>query len=214
MRKTTKPKQKWLTSDIKQLTKAKYKLWNQIRSILKSKPVPNDLKDQYKRITKETKIQVKKAVTSYEKTKIRKAKSNPKLLYDYINEQKKCKDSIRSLTSDTGEVIADKLEIANCLNAQFYKLFDYHNAKLVDLTLPTAFPLQDILERSSQIPHNYLDQFEVNDHILLVSNFYYTIKYCFRLTFSFQKILSDFQFFLPMEQHKLRTIHFAKAINS
>ena len=52
-----------------------------------------------------------------------KAKTNPKLIYSYINSQKKIKDSIQSLENDSGILITDRLGITNLLNNQFHKVF-------------------------------------------------------------------------------------------
>ena len=63
------------------------------------------------------------AVLSYEKAIVDKAKKNPKLLYNYINSNKKCKELIRSLRLSDGELTTDHLQIANILNDQFFSAF-------------------------------------------------------------------------------------------
>jgi hypothetical protein len=59
---------------------------------------------------------------AFEKNLAFNAKKNRKLLYSYINDQKKVKDSIRCLINN-GVQITDKLDIAECLNEQFCTVF-------------------------------------------------------------------------------------------
>ncbi len=49
-------------------------------------------------------------------------KKQPKLLFSYINKQKKCRESIRSLVHE-GTNITNGVDIANCMNQTFYRSF-------------------------------------------------------------------------------------------
>ena len=53
----------------------------------------------------------------------KKSKTNPKLLYAYVNQNKKVKDSIRAVIDDDGLFITDRIKISECLNNQFFKVF-------------------------------------------------------------------------------------------
>ncbi|XP_065640464.1 uncharacterized protein LOC136073043 [Hydra vulgaris] len=52
-----------------------------------------------------------------------KLKSNPKLLYKYINEKKSVKTHIRALEIDNGEIINDQFAIATELNKYFHSVY-------------------------------------------------------------------------------------------
>ena len=51
------------------------------------------------------------------------SKNNPKLLYAYVNQNKKIRDSIRTLIDDEGLFTTDPNKITECLNNQFFKVF-------------------------------------------------------------------------------------------
>ncbi|RNA43729.1 hypothetical protein BpHYR1_016995, partial [Brachionus plicatilis] len=119
----TKAKPKWFNSNIKKLTRNKYQLWIKLRANNKK---DKNLIEEYNRVSKSVKSRVKDSIVNYEKSIISKAKKNPKLLYTYINEQKKIKDSIRSLNVDNKIIVKDE-EIANCLSDCFFQVFTKHN---------------------------------------------------------------------------------------
>jgi hypothetical protein len=62
-------------------------------------------------------------MVAFEKDLVSKAKKNHKLLYSYVNNQKKVKDSMRCLIDENGTQITNKLEMAECLNKQFCSVF-------------------------------------------------------------------------------------------
>ena len=70
---------------------------------------------------------MKKTVIEFENKLVENSKHNPKMLYAYINNQRKCHDKIRSLVDHNNQVLTDEVEIANCLNEQFYSSFSELN---------------------------------------------------------------------------------------
>ena len=52
-----------------------------------------------------------------------KCKTEPKLMYSFINEQRKCKTSIRTLITPEGLSVVKREQIANCLNNHFKRAF-------------------------------------------------------------------------------------------
>ncbi|RMZ99953.1 hypothetical protein BpHYR1_037216, partial [Brachionus plicatilis] len=99
--KSTKYSQKWFNNDIKKLTKRKYKL----HLMMRSRNGCLALKDEYKSTCKELKILVKLTRMSFEKKIALECKNNPKVIYSYINNQRKSKDRIRSLANRNGDLI-------------------------------------------------------------------------------------------------------------
>lgn len=116
-------KPKWLNKEIRTETRKKARLWKKRLA----SPDSGQLKIDYQIVSRSIKKLVDKAVKNYELSIITKAKSNPKLLYDYINTQNKIKDSIRSLKSSDDSTITNELDIANCLNDTFFNVFIKHN---------------------------------------------------------------------------------------
>ena len=64
------------------------------------------------------------SVLNSETNLVTKCKSNPKMLYSYINNQKTCKEYIRTLTKKNGEITTDENEIVQILNNQFCEVFN------------------------------------------------------------------------------------------
>jgi exonuclease III len=115
-----KAQPKWFDKDIEKLTKEKYNLWAKMRA--SSKEITG-IKTRYKQLSKEIITKVRKSQIDYERSIVMSAKKNPKLLYSYLKEQNKCKETIRSLVDCNGETIVDKDKISNCLNNCFVKVF-------------------------------------------------------------------------------------------
>ncbi|RNA18249.1 RNA-directed DNA polymerase from mobile element jockey-like, partial [Brachionus plicatilis] len=113
---------KWSNPQIKKITKEKFKLFSKLRAASKSAAII--LRSAYKKKCYEVKKLVAETVLSYEKKIARQCKSNPKLLYSYINDQKKCKDKIRYLVDRKGKQLINEEDIANCLNEAFYNSFN------------------------------------------------------------------------------------------
>ena len=55
--------------------------------------------------------------------------NNPKLIYAYINNQRKTKNRIRALVNDEGELAVNKKGIANLLNEKFQEAFNKENVE-------------------------------------------------------------------------------------
>ena len=118
---TKKNKQhKWFNSEIKRATVLKYKLHCKCRA----SPRNLEIKVRYKIACKTVKLLVKSAVIKFESDLISKCKDNPKLLYSYINNQKSCKEHIRSLEKKDGNLTSDKNEIIEILNSQYCEVFN------------------------------------------------------------------------------------------
>lgn len=114
-----------------------------------------DIKLAYKAACKEIDIETIKRIKAYEKELAQKCKTNPKLIYAYVNEQSKCKDIIRSITTKDGETTAKPQEIANCLNDYFFEVFE--NEEL-DWTLPS---IETIIESSFEIDLKFFSLDEI-----------------------------------------------------
>ena len=112
---------KWFTTDLKNDIRLKYTLWHKLR--VASVTNKTSINMVYKVVCKRIKNKMKKALFKYESELALEAKRNPKILYSYINQQKSIKDSIRVLKNSIGEVITDRIAIANCLNDQFFNAF-------------------------------------------------------------------------------------------
>ena len=111
----------WFNNDLKILTKQKRKLWFKLRA---ASPLAKlTLHNEYVNTCKTLKNKIYSTILSYEKVIVSNCKSNPKLLYSYINNQKKVSDSIRSLVDNDGIPLNNKSDIAECLNNQFCKVF-------------------------------------------------------------------------------------------
>ena len=115
-----KPNPKWFNSKIKQATSQKYKLYFKLRA----SPENTELKYLYSSACKHVKLLVKAALFEYEDDLVKKCKSNPKLLYSYINGQKACKEYIRTLTNTDGSLTSDKSVIVGLLNEQFCRVLN------------------------------------------------------------------------------------------
>ena len=117
-----KTKPVWLNNDIIKASKVKFKLFFKKR---KKNPIEKkvELQKQFNDASRKVKKLVFLAVLEYEKSIIKECKNNPKVLYSYINKQKKLKETIRSLRNQNDELTCDKVEIANLLNEQFFSVF-------------------------------------------------------------------------------------------
>jgi len=105
-------KPKWFNSEIKQRVTKKFSVFCQIRAGAKGE----EIKANYRKICKETKLAVRSARLKFEENLVSKCKSEPKMLYNYINSQKSGKDSIRMLKGADGKLTTDMDTIVNILN--------------------------------------------------------------------------------------------------
>ena len=94
---------------------------------------------------------------------VKKIKTNPKYFYSYVKRLAKTKNNISQLFKDTGEVITDRKEIANTLQAQFASAFSNphnHNKQIPAPTKPKAtlstidFNINDLIRAINEINEN------------------------------------------------------------
>ncbi|RNA16289.1 RNA-directed DNA polymerase from mobile element jockey-like [Brachionus plicatilis] len=81
-----RPCPKWSNDKIKHLTKSKYKLYRLVRSA----PLNPELRAAYTMVCKQFKSAVRQSISKFEESIVRAFKSQPKLLFNYINSQKQC----------------------------------------------------------------------------------------------------------------------------
>ncbi|RNA22385.1 RNA-directed DNA polymerase from mobile element jockey-like, partial [Brachionus plicatilis] len=74
-------------------------------------------------VCKQVKSAVRQSIRKFEESIVRACKSQPKLLFNYINSQKQCKDTIKGLLDKEGAFCTDGGTIANLLNAHFGSVF-------------------------------------------------------------------------------------------
>ena len=106
----------WFTK----LTREKKSMWCKV--IIS--PKNEEIKLAYREVCKEVDVKTIECIKTYEKELPLKSKTNPKLLYAYVNEQSKCKDIIRSIVKNSDETTVNPQEIANCLNDHFFEVFE------------------------------------------------------------------------------------------
>lgn len=74
-----------------------------------------------------TSLQIEKELIidkrKYEENLIKKAKTNPKLVYAYVKQKQNVKSYIRGVVNGNGDVTTDNVEIVNALNHQFESVF-------------------------------------------------------------------------------------------
>ncbi len=114
-----RPSPKWFNDRIKHLTKRKYKLHCQVRAA----PRNPELRAAYILVCKQVKSAVRHSICKFEESIVRACKRQPKLLFNYINSQKQCKDTIKGLLDNEGFFCTDGGTIANLLNAHFASVF-------------------------------------------------------------------------------------------
>ena len=82
---------------------------------------------------KKIEYEISKARLKYETDLVKKATKNPKILYNYMNNQRSIKDSIKAIKRSDGLITHDSQEIVNILNKNFQIVFVREN----DCPLPT-----------------------------------------------------------------------------
>jgi len=111
---------KWFDQEIKMAVSNKYRLFCKIRAGASDA----ETAISYRKSCKELKVKVRSARLSYEASLVSKCKSEPKLLYGYINNQKACKDVISMLRGPDGIITTSTADIVNILNEQFCLVFN------------------------------------------------------------------------------------------
>ena len=138
-KKTSPP---WFTKELKILTDRKKSMWCKVIISPKNQVI----RQAYKEASKEVDTNTIKCIKAYEKELAKKSKTNPKLLYAYVNEQSKCKDIIRSIIRNDGETTVNPQEIANCLNDYFFEVFEKDDLEWQFPIIETVMELPFVIE--------------------------------------------------------------------
>ncbi len=102
-------------------------------------------KQEYNKLKREVTKDIKSAVKNYEKDLVKNSKSNPKLLYAYINKKQNVKNHIKALENHNGEVIFDTYNIADVLNNYFKSVYVNEEINTTPtLPLRTNYQMEDI----------------------------------------------------------------------
>jgi Reverse transcriptase (RNA-dependent DNA polymerase)/Endonuclease-reverse transcriptase len=106
-------------SEVKKALKHKHESFAKFRA----SPKTHSLKSEFRNASRQVKKVVSNVRYSFERNIVSNCKSNPKILYAYINSQKQCKDQIRMLTANNGDELVDESSICNRLNEAFHDVF-------------------------------------------------------------------------------------------
>ncbi len=110
---TYKSKKLWMNNEIWSAIKLKRKEWNRLKN---SGWKSDDKWEAYKSARNRANKKVKRAMTSYERSITTKIKSDPRLVYSYINKKKGIRNGIKSLRLADGTTESDPEIIANEFN--------------------------------------------------------------------------------------------------
>ena len=122
---------KWFNQKIKTATNEKYRLHSQVRAASASQ-LP-ELKIKFNLKCREVKRLIKEAHRDFEMNIAEMSKSDPKILYAYVNRQNTRKERIRLLKDSDGNELTDGMDIVECLNKQYSSQF---NRNIQPTTLP------------------------------------------------------------------------------
>ena len=121
----SKPRPKWFTNDLKKEISLKFKLFAILRaSSAKTRNINAKSFNKQCRIVKKL---VKQARIKHEMELAANSKSNPKMIYSYINRQKYSGSNIKFLINSNDEKLTNPEDISNCLNREFEKSFASNN---------------------------------------------------------------------------------------
>ncbi len=127
-------------------------------------PIIPDLKAEYNQICKQVKLAVRRAVCRFEALIVRSCKHQPKLLYNYINSQKACHDSIKGLMDSGGTYQTDGRIIANLVNDYFSSVFSVRSAEPIP-TLPVRTNVKCVVDMEVFSPDSIKKHIErLNTH--------------------------------------------------
>ena len=137
----------WITHNIRTLVNKKKRAYRQLRS----NPSPHNLA-AYKESRNKAVTAIRQAKFSYEKDLIFRAKIQPKLLYAYLNANKKTQPANCIKTSD-GSTLFDDSEIAITLNNHFASVFPPSSRQLTHTpcTGLVSFNQSDVMEALSSL---------------------------------------------------------------
>ena len=148
----------WQSINLKKLIIRKKNLWRDVRRSKNNLAVHDFLVQQYKILSKQCKRLCRNDLKIYEDRILSNCKSNPKLVYKYINDRVKIKESIRAIMNENGELITDPKIITDTFNDWFFTVFKKESCDNMPVcSLPTSFcdnlkfdPI-DIAERLSRL---------------------------------------------------------------
>ncbi|XP_065650415.1 uncharacterized protein LOC136078566 [Hydra vulgaris] len=112
----------------------------------------------YKTITKLVSKEAILARKDYERNLIIKSKSNPKLIFKYVNSQRNTKQSIKAILNSNGTVTNDQSEIADILNDQFHSAFVNESSimpEIADKLISCTLDLND----------NFIDYIDIQNRV-------------------------------------------------
>ncbi|XP_065675813.1 uncharacterized protein LOC136092020 [Hydra vulgaris] len=142
----------WITKEVISAMKNKKKLYYRSKN-------PNWRLDtkRYKNRCNKVKQTLTHSIAQYEKSISEKAKTNPKLIYRYINMKLKVKNQIRSMKESNGNITSNESHIATILNNYFSSVFTPLNSSL---SLPTfekrIFSVIDETSVLNRLNENYI----------------------------------------------------------
>ncbi|XP_065684273.1 uncharacterized protein LOC136096666 [Hydra vulgaris] len=177
---------KWITPELKHKVRTKNNIW-----LANKRNGWNEesTKIQYNKLKIRIKNDIKNNIKQFESTLASKFKSNPKLLYKYINEKKSVKTHIRALEIDNGEIINDQFAIATELNKYFHSVYvdnnctniiEFHNIPsnlLLNTVLITQNDVQtrlQALDKSKSVGFDFVHPYilmQLVNIILIIFNF-------------------------------------------
>ncbi len=157
-----RPSPKWFNPPIKLLTKRKFKL----HCLVRSAPYCSDLNFLYAESCKKVKNAVRSAIRKFDLSIIRVSKREPKLLFNYINSQRGCRDSIKGLTDSEGVFHTDGAKIVNLLNDQFGNVFipRLPCSAQIGVQPPTCSQLRSLFARKYPKVHRASELKEISWH--------------------------------------------------
>jgi hypothetical protein len=154
-----KGKKSWMTAELKNKIKYKNKMWLVNKSL---NWIDEEKSREYKRLKIEVRNSIKENVKNFEQEIAGKFKSNPKLLYKYINDKRSVKTHVRVMEDEKGDMVVDNHSIANILNNYFYSVYtvdkktqshigeDLTESKLITIELN----IHDVESRLSKLDPN------------------------------------------------------------
>ena len=137
-----KNKSVWQSIKLKRLIIKKKRLWKSIRRTGK-RFISTDIKEKYKYINKAVRKLVRRDLKFYENNIAMKSKTNPKMIFKYINSKIKSKDNIRVLQTSE-DLITDPKLICEVFNDWFHSVFHKNeddNIPLIPSRAPSISPI-------------------------------------------------------------------------
>ncbi|CAF1159097.1 unnamed protein product, partial [Brachionus calyciflorus] len=111
----------WMDGEIKKLIRDKYKLWKKVVCGKRNERGLN--LERFKATKSRLKRKVRESVRNYETKLAKESKSNPKLIYKYINEKLMVKPTVHSVKRADNSLTNDHFEMAEIFNKHFHSVF-------------------------------------------------------------------------------------------